>query len=72
MDILQMSITFLNSAADPDDFWPDPEPTFENARIRILTKINIWTIFVLQIFWQKYVIKSILMNQIQQGFLQYS
>jgi hypothetical protein len=27
----------LDSVADPDDFWPDPDPTFENVRIRILS-----------------------------------
>jgi hypothetical protein len=29
---------FLDSSVeDPDDFWLDPDPTFENVRIRILT-----------------------------------
>jgi hypothetical protein len=26
-----------HSVAGPDDFWPDPDTTFENVLIRILT-----------------------------------
>jgi hypothetical protein len=30
----------ISSVADPDDFCPDPDPTFQNVRIRILTEIK--------------------------------
>jgi hypothetical protein len=30
-----------SSVADPDEFWPDPDPTFENVRIRIRFWIRI-------------------------------
>jgi hypothetical protein len=29
-----MCYNFLTTTAAPDDFWPDPDPTFENVKIR--------------------------------------
>jgi hypothetical protein len=65
--------TVIRSVADPDDFWPDPDPTCENVRIRIrfrirfririLTLINFRPIFFWIFFWWKYAIKSIFMDQ---------
>jgi hypothetical protein len=38
------------SVADPDDFLPDPDPTFENIRKQILTVIHFQPSFFLIIF----------------------
>jgi hypothetical protein len=46
----------VSSVADPDDFRPDPDPTFKNVRIRILTYINFFPkIFLMKICSKKYV-----------------
>jgi hypothetical protein len=42
-------VCVAGSVADPDDFRPNP--TFENARIRILTLINFWPSFFGKFFW---------------------
>jgi hypothetical protein len=61
------------SVADPDKFWPDPEPTFENVRIRILPLINFRPNSFKNFFWWKYALKTIFMNQKvkQPRFLKY-
>jgi hypothetical protein len=51
------------SVADPSDFLPDPDTTFENVRNRILTLLNVWYKFLMEIFfYQKYALKSTFMN----------
>jgi hypothetical protein len=61
------------SVADPDDFWPDPDPIFENVRIQILTLINLRPTFFWTLFWWKYALKSTFMDQKvkQHWFLKY-
>jgi hypothetical protein len=58
------------SVADPDDFLPDPDPTFENVRIRILTLINFRTIFFTKFFLAKICSKKYEKVE-QQRFLKY-
>jgi hypothetical protein len=63
---VQRELTWVKSGingsiADPDDFGPDPDPTFEN--VRILTYINFRTNFFRNFVWPKYALKSIFMNQ---------
>jgi hypothetical protein len=62
----------VSSVEDPDDFWPDPDLTFENVQILTLNKFS--TNFLLDIFiCDRYALKSIFMNQKvkQQGFLRF-
>jgi hypothetical protein len=46
-----LPVPLTGSVADPDDCWPDTDPTFENVRIRILTQINFRPTFVWKFFW---------------------
>jgi hypothetical protein len=35
----------VGSVADPDNFWTDPDPTFENVRIRYWNGVLIYITF---------------------------
>jgi hypothetical protein len=50
MQIIFLSIWYWYEyqASDLDDFWPDPDPTFEKVQIRILTKIKYLAKFLLE------------------------
>jgi hypothetical protein len=61
-NIIRLSIITI-SVADPDNFWPDPDPTFDNVRIRILTLQNFRPTFFWNFFLWKYALKSIFMDQ---------
>jgi hypothetical protein len=51
-------IEVSSSVADLDDFWLDPDLTFEIVQIRILIKIDFRPNFLWKLFWRKYALKK--------------
>jgi hypothetical protein len=70
-------MAFFNSVAGLDDFWPDPDSTFKNVRlrfqIRILALKNFRLSFFLNFFDEIMPKKSLFMDQKvkRQGFLKF-
>jgi hypothetical protein len=70
--IFSFLLAFLcvySSVADPDDFWPDQDPTFEKARI--LTLIKLQTSFLWKFVWPKYASKN-WAKEIYKEFIDFS